>query len=123
MSLPHATRAIKVWIDADEGIADFVLLLNEIPGIRTLASCQGTIGEGGANPYEAQVMVQWEDEAALARLSAWRMTRLGETFGYVHPAPGEVAGSRHGESRGRSSAEAGRHAGGMRAPADPATNA
>lgn len=85
MSSPHPTIPIKVWIDADVGIADFVLALNEIPGIRTLASCQGTIGEGGPNPYEAQVMVTWTDDAALARLSHLRLTRLGPSYGYVHP--------------------------------------
>jgi hypothetical protein len=76
---------IKVWIDVDIGIADFVLTLNEIPGIRTLASCQGTIGEGGPKPYGAQVMVTWTDDAALARLAHLRMTRLGPNYGYVHP--------------------------------------
>lgn len=85
MSAAHLTRPVRVWADVDVGVADFVVALNEIPGIRTLASCQGTIGEGGADPYGPQVMVTWEDEAALARLSKWRVTKLGDTFGYVHP--------------------------------------
>lgn len=81
----HTTRAIKVWADVDEGIADFVLLLNEILGIRTIASCQGTIGEGGAAPYEAHVMVTWDDDAARQRLASWRVEQLGYNFGYVYP--------------------------------------
>ena len=86
MSVPHQTIPIKVWVDVDVGIADFVLALNEIPGIRTHASCQGTFGEGGPEPYEPQVVVTWADEAALNRLSHLRITRLGPNFGYVHPA-------------------------------------
>jgi hypothetical protein len=88
----HETRPIKVWIDADVGIADFILELNEIPGIRTLASCQGTIGEGGAEPYGPHVMVSWEDSAALDRLSRLQMTRLGPTFGYVYPMHAKKTG-------------------------------
>jgi hypothetical protein len=70
MSLPHPTVRVKVWADVDEGIADFVRELTEIPGITTHASCQGTIGEGGPHPYPPQVMVAWEDEAALHALVA-----------------------------------------------------
>lgn len=81
----HKTRAIKVWVDVDEGIVDFVLLLNDLPGIRTDASCQGTIGEGGVAPYEAHVMVTWRDAEARARLNAWRVEELGQNFGYVYP--------------------------------------
>lgn len=81
----HTTKPIKVWADIDVGIADFVLALNEIPGVRTLASCQGTIGEGGAEPYEPHVMVSWQDDVALDRLSHLRMKRLGNSFGYVYP--------------------------------------
>ncbi len=83
----HKTRAIQVWVDVDEGIADFVVMLNEIPGIRTDASCQGTIGEGGAAPYEAHVMVTWQDRQALLRLAPWRVEQLGFNFGYVYPTP------------------------------------
>jgi hypothetical protein len=81
----HPTRAVRVWVDVDEGIADFVLLLNEIPGVRTEASCQGTIGEGGAAPYDAHVMVTWADDEARARLNGWRVEQLGENHGYVYP--------------------------------------
>ncbi len=88
MSLPHKTIPIQVWIDADIGIADAVLHLNTIPGVRTLASCQGTIGEGGPNPYRAQIMATWPEEA-FARLSAeFDITYEPEsngTWGYLHP--------------------------------------
>jgi hypothetical protein len=64
----HATRPVQVWADIDVGIADLVAYLNTIPGVRTFASCQGTIGEGGANPYGPYVMVSWPDGATLDRL-------------------------------------------------------
>lgn len=79
MTEPHPTRPIKVWIDADVGIADFVLMLNAIPGVRTHASCQG------GDTYGPQVMVTWRDRRALARLRKWRMTKLGTRLAYVHP--------------------------------------
>lgn len=56
MSQPHKTKLIQVWIEVDLGIADLVGYLNTIPGVRTHASCQGTIGEDGPAPYRAQVM-------------------------------------------------------------------
>lgn len=81
----HKTIPVLVWADVDEGIAAFVRHLNTLMGIRTLASCQGTIHEGGHEPYSPQVMVTWESDDALALLSAYRMTKLGDNFGYVHP--------------------------------------
>ena len=88
MSLPHKTRPIKVWVDADLGIADMVEYLNTIPGVRTLASCQGTIGEGGPAPFRAQVMETWPDEA-FARLSAEfdisYEPESNRNWGYLHP--------------------------------------
>ena len=58
MSLPpssdqHNEVPVLVWADIDENIADFVRYLNTIPGVRTDASCQGTLGEGGPAPYRA----------------------------------------------------------------------
>jgi hypothetical protein len=86
MSLPHATRPLQVWIDADLGIADLVEYLNTIPGIRTLASCQGTIGEGGPNPFRAQVMCTWTMEALSRLWAEFDVEPLGNGFwGYVHP--------------------------------------
>ena len=86
MSLPHKTRPIQVWVDADLGIADMVEYLNTIPGIRTQASCQGTIGEGGPHPYRPQVMCIWTAEA-LERLQAeFDVVPEGNgDWGYVHP--------------------------------------
>lgn len=81
----HPTVPVQVWVDVDEGIADFVRYLNTLPGVRTHASCQGTIGEGGPAPYGPQVMVTWDDDAAVALLSEFPMTMLGERFAYVHP--------------------------------------
>lgn len=83
--MTHPTVPVRVWADVDAGIADFVIALNEVPGIRTLASCQGTLGEGGAEPYEGHVMISWEDDAALARISHLRIKPLGDHFGYVYP--------------------------------------
>ena len=66
----HKTRAVQVWVDVYEGVADLVAYLNTIPGVRTFSSCQGTIGEGGAEPYGPYVMVAWSDAATLERLQA-----------------------------------------------------
>ena len=68
MGLPHPTRPVQVWIDVDLGIADLVIYLNTIPGVRTHASCQGTIGEGGPHPYRPQVLVTWETLEVFERL-------------------------------------------------------
>jgi len=86
MSLPHETRPVQVWVDADLGIADMVEYLNTIPGVRTLYSCQGTIGEGGPAPYRAQVGVTWPDDATLERLKAeFDITIQGNNWGDLHP--------------------------------------
>lgn len=58
----HTTIPVQVWVDVDNGIADIVKHLQKIPGVRTHASCQGTIGEGGAAPYEPYVEVSWADQ-------------------------------------------------------------
>lgn len=81
----HQTRPVQVWVDADIGIADLVEYLNTIPGVRTSASCQGTIGEGGAEPYGPYVMARWEPDA-LERLRAeFEVEVLGECWGYIRP--------------------------------------
>jgi hypothetical protein len=82
----HETQPVQVWADIDVGIADMVIYLNTIPGVRTHASCQGTIGEGGPSPYRPQVMTTWPDEATFERLKAeFDVTVLGENWGYLHP--------------------------------------
>lgn len=84
--LPHQTRAVQVWVDADLGIADMVVYLNTILGVRTLASCQGTLGQGGPRPYRAQVMATWPDNKTFERLkSEFDVTELGIGWGYLHP--------------------------------------
>lgn len=85
--VPHETRPVQVWADVDLGIADMVVYLNTIEGVRTQASCQGTIGEGGgAHPYGPQVLCTWAPEA-LARLQAeFNVDPEGDgLWGYVHP--------------------------------------
>ena len=80
-------RAI-VWmkIQVDEGIADMVRYLNTIPDVFTRGCCQGTIGEGGPEPYRAFVIVTWKEAATLARLqSEFDMTMEGDHWAYVHP--------------------------------------
>ncbi len=84
MSLPHETRPIQVWADVDIGIADLVIYLNTIPGVRTMASCQGTIGEGGPHPYRPQVLCTWTD-GALEKLRKFDVEQLGVGWGYIHP--------------------------------------
>ena len=62
----HKTVSVQVWVDVDEGIASFVSALNRISGVRTHSSCQGTLGEGGAEPYGPYVVVSWDNATALA---------------------------------------------------------
>lgn len=82
----HPTRPLQVWVDVDCGIASTVEYLNTIPGVRTLASCQGTLGEGGPNPYRPQAMVTWADTATLRRLACeFDLSEVHEFWGYVHP--------------------------------------
>lgn len=64
----------------------FGLTLNTIPGVRTEASCQGTIGEGGACPYRAQVMCNWTPEALVRLKAEFDVVPEGNgTWGLVHP--------------------------------------
>lgn len=72
MSYKHKTVPVQVWADIDEGVAGLVAYLNTIPGVRTHASCQGTLdgsGEGGLS-YRPQILVSWEDDATFKRLAA-----------------------------------------------------
>ena len=85
MIIPHKTVPLQVWVDVDIGIAGFVAWLNTIPGIRTHASCQGTIGEGGPHPYRAQVMATWTDKARALIGDRADFTEEGDHWGYIHP--------------------------------------
>ena len=87
----HKTRPVLVIADVDEGIAKMVEYLQTIPDVRTHASCQGTIGEGGPHPYRPQVMITWNTPDAFARLQReFDMTREeGDQWAYVHPREGK----------------------------------
>ena len=84
----HKEVPIKVWVDVDEGIADFVILLNTILGVRTDACCQGTIGDAGEHPapYRAYAMVHWTAEALAILESRFEVKPEGNgAWGYVYP--------------------------------------
>jgi hypothetical protein len=81
----HTTTAIQVWADVDVGIADLVLYLNTIPGVRTDASCQGSIGDGGAAPYGPYVMAHWDPECFARLATEFDVEILGEAWGYIRP--------------------------------------
>lgn len=82
---PHKTTRIKVWVDCDVGIAEMVLYLNTIRGVTSYASCQGTIGEGGPNPYRPQVMCSWTPEIFDRLKKEYDVTLMGDNWGYLHP--------------------------------------
>lgn len=81
----HITKPILVWADVDEGIADLVCYLNTIPGVRTDASCQGTIGEGGPAPYLPYVMAHWTEDASDRLHAEFDIETMGNNWGYVRP--------------------------------------
>lgn len=83
----HQTAPVEVWADVDVGIASVVRDLNAIPDVRTHASCQGTIGEGGREPYEAYVMVSWRTDRARAALEIrYNLVADGASHGTVYPS-------------------------------------
>jgi hypothetical protein len=86
-SKPHGhPETVQVWADVDEGIADLVRYLNTIEGVTTHASCQGTIGDRGAEPHGPYVMASWADEDVFKKLQSEFNVRIaGASFGYVHP--------------------------------------
>lgn len=84
----HETTPVLVWADVDIGISDFVRHLNAIPGVRTNACCQGTIGEGGAEPYGPYVSVSWWTEEARCALLPYGLRVDGECHGEVRPPDG-----------------------------------
>lgn len=81
----HETQPVWVWVDVDCGIAEAVAWLNTIPGVRTFASCQGTIGEGGPNPYRAQIMAWWPEEATKLIMERFDIGEHGNGWTYIHP--------------------------------------
>jgi hypothetical protein len=85
---PHITVPVLVWIDVDEGIARAVRWLNQIKGVRTFASCQGILNEGGKEPYRPQVMIYAEGAALKAIQQYFDLGERGDGWLYVHPKPG-----------------------------------
>ena len=70
----------------DEGIADVVKYLNTIPEVRMLASCQGTLGEGGPEPYGPQVMISWTNKDVLDKLKReFVVEMVSDCLAYVRP--------------------------------------
>lgn len=81
----HDTVPILVWADVDMKMAKLIERLNRIPGVRTYNCCQGTIGEGGAEPYEPYVSVSWWYIEAKLALEKFNLTIEGESFGTIRP--------------------------------------
>ena len=81
----HKTRTVLVRVDVDKDIAGVVEYLNTIPGVRTLASCQGTIGEGGPHPYNAYVMCTWTGKALKRLRREFDVDVWANDWGYIHP--------------------------------------
>jgi hypothetical protein len=85
----HETRPILVWADVDVGIADLVEHLQRFAGVRTLTSCQGTVDEGGAEPYAGYVRITWRDDKVLAKLKRLFDVEVeGECYGMLRLKPG-----------------------------------
>lgn len=83
-SINHKTRPVQVWADVDLGIADIVEQLNSVEGVRTHASCQGTIGEGGPAEYGPYVDVSWTDEETLEVLKTkYNIEVKGSSWGHL----------------------------------------
>jgi hypothetical protein len=81
----HATVPVQVWSDIDVGIADDVRWLNTLPGVRTFASCQGTIGEMRMYPYRAQIMAYWPNEMEEKIQQRFEIGWRGNGWAYLHP--------------------------------------
>ena len=81
----HETIPVLVWVDVDRGIAGHVGYLNDIPGVRTFASCQGTIGEGGSHPYPAQILASWPPEVESKILQRFTVGERMTGCAYLHP--------------------------------------
>lgn len=98
----HETRAVKVWVDCDLGIADLVEEINLIAGARTHTSCQGSIGEGGPEPYGPYIQVSWANEEVKKKLEQLgRVTVEGENHGVLHPcSEGAATQGRHKTQEG-----------------------
>lgn len=90
---PHKTREVWVLADVDLSVAAMVEYLQSFPGVRTSASCQGTLGEGGPNPYRAQVLASWPPALTPRLFAEFDITLEGDgstcdPWGYLHPREG-----------------------------------
>jgi hypothetical protein len=80
---PHRTVPVQVWADVDEGVAELVIELNGIPGVRTYGCCQGT------GTMDAYVAVGWADDTARVRLKnvaglGFRLVVEGDNYGTLY---------------------------------------
>jgi len=98
---PHPTVPTRAWVDVDVGIVAMVDYLNTIPGVRTMASCQGTLGEGGPHPYRAQVMASWPTDVEPRLFAEFDVTVEGDQWGYLHPRDGWSPPSNSGRASER----------------------
>ncbi len=89
-SVNHQTVPVAVWVDIDIGIAEHVRWLNSLPGVRTFTSCQGTIGEGGPEPYEPYIQAWWPPE--LGDVIRGRFHLISEGNGWRNIRPKNLAG-------------------------------
>lgn len=81
----HKQKPLKVWVDIDIGIYKMVKHLNTIKGVRTFASCQGTIGEGGPHPYPPDVMISASKKALKKVRKFYKIGEKGNGWMYIHP--------------------------------------
>jgi len=84
----HETQPVLVWADIDVGVIPVVRRLNEIPGVRTHASCESArqlFSNALQGEYKPEVMASWTDDAWLILLKEFDITLLGNNFGYLHP--------------------------------------
>jgi|GEM_PF-6840329 len=82
---PHPKTPRQVWVDVDEAVAADVEWLNSLAGVRTFASCKGTLGEGGPHPYAPYVMAWWPEMHGAAIRSRFRVGERGTGWAYLHP--------------------------------------
>ena len=83
---------MQVWADVDVGVADFVRYLNTLDGVRTHSCCQGSIGEGGSDPYGAYVEAAWNSRGLkLLKDNPNIIIEYGENqwWGTLHPREGQ----------------------------------
>lgn len=82
-------QPVKVWIDVDPGIADFVTYLNMQPDVRTGASCQGwpPCGCGNCEGCPANVLVAAQTEDAKTWLKRFDSEKEHTYTGwwYIYP--------------------------------------